>query len=121
MFIALDKKDEKKKKNLIKERIKIEYRHLSVYYLESDEGLIKVTKDALDRAITLNESLFNFNYNKSYDIIIFKNNAEIEEFCNLEFAIGCHSERTKSLAILPEDKEAISEGIESYAVAYKKM
>lgn len=116
----IEKMDKRKKERLIKERFKVDYKHLSIYYSESDKGLLPITKDTLDQAIQLNENLFGSNYDQPYDILIFNNNSDIEDFCSLEYAIGCHSARTNTIGVLAENKQDIINNIEYEVGGYKK-
>lgn len=119
-FISIEEIEKEKLEELIVVRKKFDYKHLSIYYLASDEKLLPVTKEALDRAIILNEDLFGPNYNDEYNIIIFKDNKETEDYCRLEYAIGCHLERVKTLGLLPEDKDGVIENVPPLIWNYKK-
>ncbi|MFF2447848.1 peptidase MA family metallohydrolase [Neobacillus sp. NPDC058068] len=100
-----DKFFDSKKQVLTKERESIKYKHLTIFYLKSDLELLPETKSALERAIQLNENLFDINDNQPSEIIIFKNMDEIESLSKMEYANGFYSERGKLIGIVPEIKE----------------
>ena len=108
-----------RKVDLITERNKTEYEHLTIYYLDSDRDLLPATKESLKRAMELNNTLFGPNYTKPYDVIIFSSSDEIESFSGLEYAIGIHSPEFNMFGILPEDKEGIIENITPLVWNYK--
>lgn len=109
----------RKKEELLKEYNKTEYKHLNIYYLELDKELLPATKNALERGIILNEKFFG-SYNKPYDVVLFKNNSQIESFSNLDYAIGFNADSMNMLGILPEDREAILNNVPPMVWLYNK-
>ncbi|WP_391204509.1 peptidase MA family metallohydrolase [Psychrobacillus sp. L4] len=116
---SLERVEKDKKEELLKEYNKMEYKHLTIYYLESDKELLPATKTALERGIILNEKLIG-SYNKPYDVVLFKNNDQIESFSNLEYAIGFNSISMNMLGILPENREGILNNIGPTVWLYNK-
>ena len=116
---TLERVEEDRKEELLKEYNKIEYKHLTIYYLESDKELLPATKTALERGIILNEKLIG-TYNNPYDIVLFKDKDQIESFSNLEYAIGFNSISMNMLGILPENREAILNNIGPTVWLYNK-
>ncbi|WP_211270683.1 hypothetical protein [Paenisporosarcina indica] len=109
----------KEKEDLIKDRKKIEFKHLSIYYSDSDSKLLPATKDSLARAMELNNSLFGSSYTQPYDLIIFSSKSEIESFSGLDYAIGINSPINNLFGVLPENKEGIIEDIPPLVWNYK--
>ncbi|MGE8081383.1 hypothetical protein [Peribacillus loiseleuriae] len=109
----------KEKEDLINDRKKIEYKHLSIYYSDSDKKLLPATKDSLERAMELNNSLFGSSYTQPYDLIIFSSTNEIESFSSLDYAIGINSPDYNMFGVLPENKEGIIEDIPPLVRNYK--
>ena len=99
------------KKALIDNREKSGYKHLSIYYVASDEQLLPFTKKSLKRAMDLNNSLFGHNYTEPYDFVIFSDRTEIEIFSGLDYAIGIYSPDHNIFGVLPENKEGIIDNI----------
>ena len=115
----IEKIVEEQKETLIKGREKMGYKHLSIYYSDSDKELLPATKDSLERAIELTTSLFGSRYSKPYDLIIFKSKYEIESFSDLESVSGLNSPSLNMIGILPENKEGIIEAIPPLVWNYK--
>jgi hypothetical protein len=115
----IEKIGEIQKQELINDREKIEFKHLSIYYTDVDEKLLPATKSSVNRAIELNEHLFGSNYTKPYDLIIFNSKFEIESFSGLEYSIGVNSPQLNMFGILPENKEGLIEGIPPLIWKYK--
>lgn len=105
------KVDKKQREDLLNGRTKLEYKHISIYYLDSDKHLLPATKVSLERAMELNKSLFGTSYIKPYDVVIFNTKDEIESYSGLGHAIGYNAPNLNLFGILPEDKEGIIEGI----------
>lgn len=119
-FSFFDLFDNSKKEKKINELNKTEYKHLSIYYSDSDIDLLSITKQTLDLAMNLNQELFNVIYTNPYDIIIFESKNDIETFSGLEHAIGFNSPELNTIGILPENKEALLKEVPPIIWNYQK-
>ncbi|MCM3744310.1 collagenase [Sporosarcina luteola] len=109
-FIDLEKIDEDRKEELLEGYNHISFEHLTIHYLESDKELLLATKNALNHGIKLNQKIIG-SYNKPYDVVIFKNNHEIESFSGLEYAIGFNSPSMNMFGVLPENREGLIKNV----------
>ncbi|MFJ7826648.1 collagenase [Psychrobacillus sp. NPDC096623] len=118
-FIDLEKVEEDRKEELLEGYNHINFEHLTIYYLESDKELLLATKNALDYGIKLNQQIIG-SYNKPYDVVIFKNNNEIESFSGLEYSTGFNSPSMNMFGILPENREGIIKNVGPTVWLYNK-
>ena len=101
-----EKVETEKKQELLRDYNKEDFQHVTIYFLDSDKGLLPATKKALTKGMEINEELIG-SYHKPLDVVLFSNNEQIETFSGLDYAIGFHSASQNMLGILPENREGI--------------
>ncbi|MCJ1908982.1 peptidase MA family metallohydrolase [Planococcus ruber] len=84
------------------------HKHSTLYFTESDENLIELTKNALDRGMELNKK-FVGSYDEPVDLVLLKNKEDMERI-DMSLGNGLYSPQMNLIVIVPEDREALAAG-----------
>ncbi len=116
-----DKKEEERIAEFLKDYQKVDVAHVTIHYVEADEGLLPTAKLALEQGIELNEQVLG-PLDKSVDLIIFPNRADrIELFGIGHFFNNNGIPEYDSVAIFPEDRKEIFSELEPSDLLYKNV
>lgn len=119
--IIQDKKEEERIAEFLKDYHKVDVQHVTIHYVDADEGLLPIAKLALEQGIELNEQLLG-PLDKSVDMIIFPNREDrIELFGIGHFFNNNGIPEYDSIAIFPEDRREIFSEMEPSDLLYKNV
>jgi hypothetical protein len=112
--------DGEQEQQLKAERNKINYEHVSIYYLEEDDVLLPVTKETLEWAMQMNDVLLGDYKKRPLDLIYFKDRNEMSHFTSLNKVSGFYSDFDKVIGITTEGKEEIVQRLETPLFLFQK-
>ncbi|MCM3359219.1 hypothetical protein [Psychrobacillus sp. MER TA 171] len=116
-----DKKEEERIAEFLKDYQKVDVAHVTIHYVDADEGLLPTAKLALEEGIERNEQVLG-PLDKSVDLIIFPNREDRFELFGLShFFQNNGIPEYDSIAIFPEDRRAIFSEMEPSDLLYKNV
>jgi len=110
----------KAERELKANRLKENFKNITIYYPDDFSELIPITKETLDWAINKNKKVFGTVELRPVDLIVFKDKRDMNKLSNLKDVSGFYSDFDKLLAIKYDNKEAILERKETPLYFFQK-